>query len=160
MRMDRLIEDLLDVTRLDAGERLSVAPETVAIDGALADAVAEHRAALQACGRTLEIDAGAAPPSVWVDRTRLLQVLDNLLGNAMKFARRSFSAREPRDLRPRRARPAARVIFSRAVKRAANLSGGDALRHRSTGLGNAIDLGRARPPAAWRRAVSSRGRRA
>lgn len=91
MRMNRLIQDLLDVTRLEAGERLSITQEMVPTAGVLAEAVEQQPAAIEAGDRTLNVDAETAPAIVWADRTRLLQVLDNLLGNAIKFARKRIT---------------------------------------------------------------------
>jgi signal transduction histidine kinase len=91
MRMNRLIQDLLDVTRLEAGERLSITRELVPTGNVLAEAVEQQRAAIDAFDRAISVHARGAPPSVWADRTRLLQVFDNLLGNAIKFARRRIT---------------------------------------------------------------------
>jgi signal transduction histidine kinase len=85
MRMDRLIQDLLDVTRLEAGERLSVTPQVVEVAGLVAEAIEQQQAATG--GRPIEVAAAGEASRVWGDRVRLLQVFDNLLGNAIKFSR-------------------------------------------------------------------------
>jgi signal transduction histidine kinase len=85
MRMNRLIQDLLDVTRLEAGERLSVALELVGTASLVTEAIEQQHASLS--DRQVDVEMTGAPPSVWADRTRILQVLDNLLGNAIKFSR-------------------------------------------------------------------------
>jgi PAS domain S-box-containing protein len=87
MSMHRLIEDLLDVTRLEAGHDLSMDRETVATSSILDEIVERQQAASSASHRELRIDADGAPASVWADRRRLLQIFDNLVGNAMKFSR-------------------------------------------------------------------------
>ncbi len=83
-RMARLIGDLLDVTRIEAGgfvlERASH-PVTALVDEAV-----QHQRVL-ADARQLALRAEVAPglPGVYVDRERVLQVFANLLGNAIKF---------------------------------------------------------------------------
>jgi PAS domain S-box-containing protein len=83
-RMTRLINDLLDVNLIRAG-RLTVAPESVQA-GALVD---EARAALdlQATqqGRMLEWRCDDPDLALRADPARVVQVLVNLVGNALKF---------------------------------------------------------------------------
>jgi len=88
-RMNALIQDLLDVARLEAGERLSISHKPVDTASLLAEAVEQQQAALSEKQVTLEMNG--EPASVWADRVRLLQVLDNLLGNALKFCRSRIS---------------------------------------------------------------------
>ena len=83
-RMNRLIEDLLDITRLEAGQ-LSVAPACVAPPQIIADVTDAERPLATAASLALEVDVAPELPEVWADRDRLLQVLENLIGNALKF---------------------------------------------------------------------------
>ncbi len=82
-RMSRLIDDLLDVARLDAGH-LEVEPSPEPVGDLIQEAVAlsSHLAgqagvSVRACG-----DQGV--PRVMADRERVLQVLANLIGNALQ----------------------------------------------------------------------------
>jgi PAS domain S-box-containing protein len=83
-RMNRLIQDLLDVARVEAG-RLTVAQDSLSVRQVVRDALEAHRA--EASSRSLELSLDISPdlPDVWADRDRLLQVLENLVGNAIKF---------------------------------------------------------------------------
>ena len=81
-RMSRLIQDLLDVARLEAGRlSLNVSPQTPA--SLLREAMDSARP--EATGLQLHLEAPPDAPPVLADRDRLLQVFSNLLGNAMKF---------------------------------------------------------------------------
>jgi signal transduction histidine kinase/PAS domain-containing protein len=84
LRMTRLIEDMLDLARVDAGA-LSV--ERVALSTrALLDEVMEtQRAAATKLDLQVRLEADDLVPDVLADRGRLLQVFDNLIGNALKF---------------------------------------------------------------------------
>jgi PAS domain S-box-containing protein len=85
-RMDRLIQDLLDVTRLEAGglsfERRSLPARQVVVD-----AVDAHRVLAASASLDLGLDVAHALPSIWADHERLLQVFENLIGNAIKFTK-------------------------------------------------------------------------
>ena len=81
-RLTRLVDDLLDVSRMRAG-RLSVLHEDVDLVE-LASAVVEGRRASQTTHTVvLETDLLTLPASI--DRDRMMQVLDNLIGNAIKY---------------------------------------------------------------------------
>jgi PAS domain S-box-containing protein len=83
-RMNRLIQDLLDVTRMERG-RLSLEKGRVSARQAMADSLqAEESLATQASVE-LRLEAPHDLPEVWADRERLLQVFENLIGNAIKF---------------------------------------------------------------------------
>jgi PAS domain S-box-containing protein len=83
-QMDRLIQDLLDVTRIEAG-RLRIERRPVMLKPVLSEAreMMEARASTQGLRIEMEVLSPLAP--VWADRDRLLQVLSNLVGNAVKF---------------------------------------------------------------------------
>jgi signal transduction histidine kinase len=85
-RLLRLIDDVLDLSRIESG-RLELATEPVDVGGVL-DAVRVELAPLAAArGLTLE---ASAPPGLVVpaDPQRLRQVVLNLAGNAVKFTER------------------------------------------------------------------------
>jgi signal transduction histidine kinase/DNA-binding response OmpR family regulator len=83
-RMNRLIQDLLDVTRVETGGlAVECAPENVAVLLGEARSMLEPLATAQ--GISLEIEAADSLPRVSADVTRILQVLSNLVGNAVKF---------------------------------------------------------------------------
>lgn len=83
-RMTRIIQDLLVVTRFDAG-RFAIERKPTPAAELIEEAARAHRSAIDARG--LELRCSVAPdlPPVWVDRGRVAQVFANLVSNAMKF---------------------------------------------------------------------------
>ena len=81
--MRSLINDLLDVTRIEAGS-LSITPETSSV----ATLVDQARAAFLGGGaeNSVEVDLPPDLPPVAADRHRVVQVLANLLYNASKYS--------------------------------------------------------------------------
>jgi signal transduction histidine kinase/DNA-binding response OmpR family regulator len=84
-RMDGLIQDLLEVSRMERG--------TLALEALPRDPAAMLREAAEsllplaaAHGLRLEVDAPAGLPAVMADPERVVQVVSNLVGNAVKFA--------------------------------------------------------------------------
>jgi len=86
-RMQRLIDDLLSLSRIEA-TRFSAPAEAVA----LAPLVQEVRSNLQHLaaerGSEIRIEAAEDLPPVAGDRTELLQLVDNLVGNALRYGRK------------------------------------------------------------------------
>ena len=80
----RLIEDVLDVSRIITG-KMTLSMESVVIGTVLGAAIDAVRPAMEAKGVRLEADLGQDVPSVFADRHRLQQVFWNVLSNAVKF---------------------------------------------------------------------------
>jgi signal transduction histidine kinase len=83
-RMNRLIQDLLDVKRVEAGQ-LVLEPRAQSPAALVADAVELLRPLAAAASLKLESDVPADLPAVLADPPRVHQVLSNLVGNAIKF---------------------------------------------------------------------------
>lgn len=84
MRMNSLIQDLLDVSQMEAGQ-IRLDRSKVTIDKLIHEAVESHRAPLAERAIPLEIDTASDLPEVWADGGRVIQVLDNLISNASKL---------------------------------------------------------------------------
>ena len=82
--MDRLIGDLLDVSRIEAG-RLSMETAPTPLRQVLDRLEAAHALAAEEAGLAWTVDRAEEPVTVEVDPGRILQALGNLVGNAMKF---------------------------------------------------------------------------
>ncbi|MCW5636185.1 MAG: PAS domain S-box protein [Rubrivivax sp.] len=81
-----LINDVLDLARIEAGH-LAVSHEAVALAPLVADCLTMLRTQASARGITLVAPPADRDCQVRADRTRLKQVLLNLLGNAVKYNR-------------------------------------------------------------------------
>ena len=85
-RLTRLVNDLLDVDKLQSGT-LDFRFERVDIGLLLAASVEQNLPFAQSLGVAIDLDIPDEPVIVEVDRGRLLQVMSNLLSNAAKFSR-------------------------------------------------------------------------
>ena len=82
----RLVNDLLDVARLEVGE-MSIALGSVRLEPVLRNAVDLLETARAARGVTIEMDEPPSQLFVVADAMRLKQVLVNILSNAIKYNR-------------------------------------------------------------------------
>jgi signal transduction histidine kinase len=78
----RLVADLLDQSRLDAGG-IPVCPQPVELGPVLRAAAEAHRLIAQQRGVTLHVIDAIPSPVVLADDARIDQVLGNLIGNAL-----------------------------------------------------------------------------
>jgi two-component system sensor histidine kinase/response regulator len=84
--MNRMIGDLMDMVNLRAG-KLSINPKPMIVNDALREAVTAHEAPARDKGLVLTYDAGTDVMNAAADRARLMQLFQNLLGNAVKFTK-------------------------------------------------------------------------
>nr|MBF6590807.1 HAMP domain-containing histidine kinase [Ktedonobacterales bacterium] len=82
-RLDRLVGDLLDASRIQAG-RLEPRPAPCDLAALVHEVVAEHRQLWPE--RAILLDPPARPVAVVADAERISQVLANYLTNALKYA--------------------------------------------------------------------------
>jgi PAS domain S-box-containing protein len=85
-RMSRLIQDLIDVTRLEAGP-LTLKQAMLSSNKALSEALASQVPLASSASLEIRLDAAPELPDIWADHDRLLQVLENLIGNAIRFSK-------------------------------------------------------------------------
>ena len=86
----QLVEDILQLSRVDAG-RLERRPEATSLGELAAMAVLNHQGLAQEHGLTLEHQRAEPDVVALVDPERLLQALNNLLQNAVRYTREGGS---------------------------------------------------------------------
>jgi signal transduction histidine kinase len=86
--MTRLIDDLLDVSRI-AHHKITLRKDEVDLSQLVKTVIEDHRLRLEA--NSVQLEFHAPNKSIWVyaDAARLSQVMDNLLSNANKFTDRN-----------------------------------------------------------------------
>ena len=85
-QMARLLDDLLDVSRVASG-RLLLRSERVPLNSVIEQAVETARPLIDAAGHDLRVSLPLQPVMLRGDRVRLAQVCANLLANAAKYTR-------------------------------------------------------------------------
>lgn len=83
-RLDKLMQDLLDLSRIEAGEsRPQFAP--VPAHDLIAGSVEELRLQVESQGLDLSVDAPIDLPAVVADRSQIERVISNLIINAIRY---------------------------------------------------------------------------
>jgi signal transduction histidine kinase len=83
-RLRRLIEDLLDLSRLQS-QIAAPRRERHGADGLLSEVLALHITRADARGLVVQHHPSQEPAEIYVDRAQLIQVFTNLLGNAVAY---------------------------------------------------------------------------
>jgi len=83
-RMERLVKDLLDVTRIDAG-KLALRLQLCNLAEICQQAVEEEQLI---SNRNIALELPAGPVPIEIDPERITQVISNLLANAIKYTRK------------------------------------------------------------------------
>jgi signal transduction histidine kinase len=83
-RLLALINDILDISKLEAG-KLDLHEETVDPVKLVKTSIHDLREVIRRAGLSVELEAKAFVPCIRADRMRLRQVIDNLLTNSIKF---------------------------------------------------------------------------
>jgi two-component system, OmpR family, sensor histidine kinase KdpD len=155
-RLDRLIGNLLDLSRLEAGA-LRPEPDIWALDDLIVQALGE----LGEAGRRIEVELPEEPVAVRVDAAQIERALVNLLENALKYSAEAEPVRVQVTCTPNRA-------LIRVVDRGPGVPAGDrerifepfqrgAGRGQGAGLGLAIARGFAEANGAFVRVESRPG---
>jgi signal transduction histidine kinase/CheY-like chemotaxis protein len=85
--LSSLIDDILDLSQLDA-HRLALQKEATQLASVVEEAADAVRALFEDKGLSFRIEAAADLPVLQIDRTRIRQVVINLLNNAVRFTER------------------------------------------------------------------------
>jgi signal transduction histidine kinase len=83
-RMNRLIQDLLDVALMEAGQ-LTIQPARLSARELIVGAVDLQRPLASSSFLELRVEVNDDVPEIWGDQDRLHQVFENVIGNAIKF---------------------------------------------------------------------------
>ncbi len=85
-RLTRLIGNVLDLEKFESGnQKLSLS--RLDLEALLIDTVKQFQALAQKRGHELEFEISAKLPTTYADEDRIAQVLHNLIGNALKYAK-------------------------------------------------------------------------
>lgn len=83
-RLARIITELLDLARIEEN-KLVLRREPLSLAEVIRDVVEEQRPTVDMRRHTLSVDVQPGLPPVFGDRDRIVQVIVNLLGNAIKY---------------------------------------------------------------------------
>jgi signal transduction histidine kinase len=86
LRMERIVSDSLDISQIEAG-RLKIEPRLVKVSQLVKEVMDAYQT--PACDKGLVLEPEIQPdcPDVFSDPYRIIQVLSNLVGNAIKFTK-------------------------------------------------------------------------
>ncbi len=83
-RLDAIVQDLLDIGRIESGKvRMDLRP--LSPREMILEAIEPYRSAARDQGVSLSADLPDSLPKVWADPTRIAHVFANLLSNALKY---------------------------------------------------------------------------
>ncbi|HEX8640935.1 MAG TPA: ATP-binding protein [Allosphingosinicella sp.] len=85
-RMKRLVEDLISLSRIEA-ERFTLPKEQLPLPELVEQARCNLRRTADEAGSAIEIEAEESLPPVGGDRAQLLQMIENLISNAVRYGR-------------------------------------------------------------------------
>ena len=83
-RMQRVVEDLISLSRIEA-EKFTAPTEAVALEPLIDEALQSERRIADERGSALLRDIASDLPRIAGDRGQILQLLDNLLSNALRY---------------------------------------------------------------------------
>jgi PAS domain S-box-containing protein len=86
-RMDQLISDILDVTKIEAGT-FAIEKSSERVETLIQETVELHEPLASEKDIGFDVDVAPGCCAVFCDHKRILQVLSNILGNAIKFTPR------------------------------------------------------------------------
>lgn len=89
-RLERLVQDLLELAKLDA-RRFSLDIRPTDVGEVVADTAEGFRPAAERAGVALDVQVASGLPAVAADPDRLAQVVANLVENALKYAASSIT---------------------------------------------------------------------
>ena len=85
-RMNRLIQDLVEVTSIELGH-LSLRPERLYAAEIVSELLEMQTPLTKSASLELRVTIAPDLPDIWADHDRMLQVFENLIGNAIKFTK-------------------------------------------------------------------------
>ncbi len=83
-RMKTIVEDLNDNSKIEAG-RLRLDFKAVDVPDVVENVIRSTRRQIEEKKQTIEVDVPQDLPKIWADRTRIEQILVNLVSNAHKY---------------------------------------------------------------------------
>jgi len=82
--LQNLVNDVLDLARIEAAQ-MTIIPERSDPAALVREAITTARSLIERRGLELRLEIEPRLPMIWVDQTRIRQVLFNLLSNAVRF---------------------------------------------------------------------------
>ncbi|HXV99285.1 MAG TPA: GAF domain-containing sensor histidine kinase, partial [Anaerolineae bacterium] len=83
-RMDRLVKDLLDISRIEAG-RIRLQIEDVQMRDVINEVIESSQNQIQSKNLNLKLDVDDDLPELRADYSRMVQIMTNLISNAYKY---------------------------------------------------------------------------